>query len=108
MRCRTMVMPQGAAHYRTGSIPLTILALLFLVLSAAGLLAGAVRLRRMRLEEARRARAEHFQRELDALAAKRRSEAHLKRLQRDAEEKHRAAVARSLDDWQPRRSPSWD
>jgi hypothetical protein len=70
------------------------LALLFLVLAGGGLLAGAVRLRRERLAEDRRARAAYFQRELDALAAKRRAEDHLRRLGREAEAKYLAAEER--------------
>jgi hypothetical protein len=91
---------------------LGIIAISFLVLAAVGLLVGAFRLRAMRLEEDRLARAADIQRELDARAAERKREdakaAILRSTKRIAAEV--AAKQRPLDDWQPRsrRASGWD
>jgi hypothetical protein len=90
---------------------MTTLALLFLIIGIIGLLAGATRLRRMRLEEARRARAVEIQRALDERAAERRREdanaAILRSTKRIAAE---VRAERPADEWEPRsrRIEGWD
>ncbi len=68
---------------------LTILALILATLAW-----DAARKVSQRREEERAARAAYFQSELDRMAAKRRSEDHLKRLSREAEQRHLAALER--------------